>query len=109
MTVNATKISYSSGWDIDQLIATNTDNPTTISSGTTAVYTISGSVTLPDFKIQFKPTGSAYWFEPGTSSTDGTIANLFTFYTYINGSSIYITTSMGGQARYFVWADKINY
>lgn len=109
MTVDATKIGYSSGWDIDQLTATNSANPTTVAAGSTAIYTISGAVSLPDFKVQFKPTGSTYWFEPGTSSTDGTVANEFTFSIYINAGSIYITTSSGGQARYFVWADKIDY
>lgn len=109
MTVDATKIAYYSGWDIDQLVATNTDNPTTVGSGSTAIYTISGAIALPDFKVQFKPTGSAFWFDTGTNSTDGTIAGVFVFSSYISGPSIFITTSTGGQARYFVWADKFNY
>lgn len=109
MAVDSTKIGYSSTWDIDQLIATNTDNPTSVASGSTAIYTITGSVTLPDFKVQFKPTGSTFWFEPGTSSTNGTVAGEFTFSSYVSGSSIFITTSTAGTARYFVWADKFNY
>lgn len=109
MAVDPTKIAYSSGWDIDQLVTTNTGSPTSIGSGSTAIYTITGTVALPDFKVQFKPTGSTFWFEPGTSSTNGTVAGEFTFSTYISGSSIFITTSTAGTARYFVWADKFNY
>lgn len=109
MAVNSAKIGYSSEWDIDQLIATNADNPTTVAAGDTAIYSIPGPVVLPDFKVQFKPSGSTFWFDPGTSSTNGTVAGEFTFSTYISGSSIHITTSTGGAARYFVWADKIDY
>lgn len=109
MTVDSTKIAYSSGWDIDQLIATNADNPLAVGSGSTAIYTITGAVSLPDFKVQFKPTGSTFWFDCGTSSTNGTIAGIFTFSSYISGSSIFINTSTTGIARYFIWADKVNY
>lgn len=109
MAVDPTKINYSSEWDIDQLVATNANAPGSIGAGITSIYTIPPAVPLPDFKIQFKPTGSAFWFENGTSSTDGTTANLFTFSTYVQGTSIIITTSTAGTLRYFVWADKFNY
>lgn len=106
MTVDPTKIAYSSSWDIDQLLASTT---VPVSSGTTSIYTITGTVLLPDFKVQFQPTGSTFWYEAGTSSTNGTVAGQFTFSSFINGSAIFIKTTTGGTARYFVWADKFDY
>lgn len=104
MTVDSNKIAYYSGWDIDQLL-TNTE--VAVGSGDTALY--STLIPLPEYEVQFKPTGSTYWYQAGTASTDGTTTNLFTFYSYITGSSIHIKTTSTGTARYFVWADKIDY
>jgi|APFre7841882654_1041346.scaffolds.fasta_scaffold91412_2 hypothetical protein len=101
-----TKVNYYNGWDIDQLIAQGTVN---IGSGDSAIYTISNS-SLPNvFEVLFQPTGSTYWYQAGTSSTNGTIAGLFTFYTYINGTNLYIHTTTTGIARYYIWSDKVNY
>lgn len=105
MTVDTTKINYYSGWDIDQLLATDTIN---VNSGDTAIYTISGAVLLPEYEVQFQPTGSTFWYESGTSSSDGTLTNLFTFYTYIGSGAIHINAPSSGKARYFIWADRID-
>jgi hypothetical protein len=106
MAVDDSKLYYLSQWDIDQLLATNS---IAVGSGATAIYTISGDVPLPEYEVQFMPTGSTYWYEMGTASSDGTLAGTFTVYSYISGSSIFINAPTAGIARYFVWADKVNY
>lgn len=107
MTIDPAKISYSSTWDIDQLLATDT---VTVGSGVTAIYTIpSTAVPIPTYAVQFQPTGSTFWYDAGMSSSNGTAAGVFTFYSYISGSSISINAPSAGKARYFVWADKVNY
>jgi hypothetical protein len=106
MTVDSTKLAYYSGWDIDQLLASSSAS---VGTGDTAVYTISGAVSVPVFALQFQPSGSAFWYDNGTSSTDGTLAGLFTVYSYISGNTLFINTTTAGTARYFVWADKVNY
>lgn len=106
MTVDNSKLNYYSAWDIDQLLDTDT---VLIGSGDTAIFTITGSTSIPEFEVQFKPISSTYWYAMGTSSTDGTVANTFTVYSYISGASIFIHAPVAGTARYFVWADKVNY
>jgi hypothetical protein len=105
MSVDDTKLNYLSTWDIDQLIASGT---TSVSSGITAVYTIpSSSVSLPVYEIQFQNSGK--WYQTGAYSTNGTLAGLKSFYTYINAGVIYISTTVAGNIRYFVWTDKVDY
>jgi hypothetical protein len=106
VTVDDTKVNYYNGWDIDQLLVSDT---IAVGAGSTAIYTISGVITLPEYEVQFQPTGSTFWYQEGQSSSDGTLANLFTFWSYINGASIFINVPSAGTARYFVWADKFNY
>lgn len=106
MATDDTKLSYLSTWDIDQLLDTDTKS---VGSGDTAIYTITGQFPIPEYEVQFQPTGSTFWYEAGMSSSNGTVAGSFTFYSYINGSSIFINAPTAGTARYFVWADKINY
>lgn len=107
MSVKDSKIAYSSNWDIDQLINTGT---TPVGSGISTVYTIPSTIPpIPVFEVQFQPTGSVFWYDPGTSSTDGTLTNLFTFFTYIAGGVININTTSTGIARYFIWSDKVDY
>lgn len=106
MTTDNTKLNYFSRWDIDQLIATST---VAIGSGTTSIYTIPSTNPIPEYEVQFQPSGSPYWYGMGTSSTNGTLAGTFTPYSYISGTSLSIVAPIAGNARYFVWADKVNY
>lgn len=99
---------YLSSWDIDQLYAT--DTVTIAGAGTTTVYTIPSDLpALPTFNVQFQPTGSSQWFDPGVFATAGTFATVSSFYTSIVGGAIVITTFSAGTARYFVWTDKLDY
>lgn len=106
MTVDNSKLNYYSAWDIDQLIATDT---VLVGLGDTAIFTITGQITVPEFQVQFKPISSTYWYEMGTSSTDGTVGNTFTAWSYISGSSVFMHAPSAGTARYFVWGDKVDY
>lgn len=106
MAVDNDKLNYYSAWDIDQLVASDT---VLVGSGATAIYAITSPITLPEFEVQFQPTGSTLWYEVGESSTNATLAGLFTFYSYISGSSVFINAPGAGTARYFIWGDKINY
>lgn len=105
MSIDNTKLNYLSTWDIDQFIATDT---IAIGIGITAVYTIPvTSVTLPVYEVQFENSGR--WYQAGAYSIDGTLAGLFSFYTYISAGAIYIVTTIAGNARYFIWTDKVNH
>lgn len=106
MSVDNTKAKYSSMWDIDQQVASGT---TSVSSGTTAIYTLPSSTEPSTHEVQFKPSGSTKWFDVGTGATSNTVATLFTFYTYTLGSSLYVVTSSAGTIRYYIYQDKINY
>lgn len=106
MAVDDSKIGYYSGWDIDQLVDTDT---VSVSSGDSLVLTISGDPTIPVAHAQFQPSGSTKWFDEGTNSTNNTQAGLFTFYTYISGSSFRAVTSSAGTIRYYKWQDKVDY
>lgn len=106
MSVNKDYVSYASEWDIDQLV---TSTSVAVISGDTLVYTLSGLPTIPVMHAQFQPTGSSKWFEEGTSSTDRTTSNTFTFYTYISGTSFRAVTTVDGIVRYFKWQDKVDY
>lgn len=106
MARDDTKLNYYSGWDIDQLLTTNS---VSVSTGANAVYAVPSSNPIPVFEVQFKPIGSTFWYRPGTSSTNGTVAGEFTVYTYISALTIFINTTVPGTARYFVWSDKVNY
>lgn len=107
MSVDDTKLNYLSSWDIDQLVDTDTIS---VGSGATAVFTITSP--LPSsivYEIQFQPGDSGPWYQAGEYSTDGTLANSASFYTYINAGQLFINTPVTGKARYFVWSDKIDY
>jgi hypothetical protein len=103
MSVDNTKIAFSSRWEIDQLINSQV---ITVGSGDTAILVFAGDP--PVFEVQFQPTGSSVWYSPGLNSTDGTLANTFTWYAYINGTQLHVNCS-GGKIRYFVWGDKVDY
>lgn len=105
MTLNDTNLEFSSTWDIDQLTATGT---VAVGAGTSVLYTLPNSTFINAFEVQFKPTGGLY-FQAGTSSTNGTIAGLFTFSCYISAGAVQIVTPSAGTARYFIWADKVTY
>lgn len=106
MTVDNSKLNYYSGWDIDQLVASDS---IVVSPGTTALYTIPSSLpTLPSFEVQLKPTGSSKWFQAGSYTTSDTYATHNSFVAYIQSGVIYIVCA-GGTARYFVWSDKVDY
>lgn len=106
MATDDSKLNYLSTWDIDQLVTTDSIS---VGSGATAIYTITGNVPIPEFEVQFKPTGSTFWYQMGMSSSSATVATTFMAYSYISGSSIFINAPSAGTARYFVWADKVNY
>lgn len=102
--VDATKINYYSGWDIDQVI---NQGSVSVAAGDSTIF---NNTSLPNvFEVEFQPTGSIYWYQAGKSSTNGTSAGTFTFFTYLSGVSLHINTTTGGTARYYVWSDKVNY
>lgn len=97
MTVDNSKLAYFSGWDIDQLIASDI---VVVTTGFNNIYTISANlVAIPTFELQYKPNGSAQWFKAGSQG----------FYSYINTGIIYAKVPSNGLVRYFVWADKVDY
>lgn len=107
MATDDTKLNYSSGWDIDQLVASAA---VAVSSGTTAIYTIPATLpATPEFEVQFKPAASARYHQAGYYSTDGTLAGGHQFSSYVQGSQVFITTDIAGTARYYVWSDKVDY
>lgn len=107
MTVDNTKFNYRSAWDIDQLIAQG--SVAVGGAGDTTLYTITSSAVPNVFEVLFQPTGETSWYQAGTSSTSLGAGAIFTFYAYINASSLIIHTGGAGTARYYVWSDKVNY
>lgn len=103
---NNANLKYLSSWLIDQLLVAN---ETSVGAGTTLIYTAALGLTPPLFSLQFKPSGSNYWYQPGRSSTANTIASGFTFYGYALNGSVYAVTDRAGTVRRFVWADKVTY
>lgn len=98
---------FSSDWDIDQLVISNILSVTT---GLNSVYILSSTLpTIPVFEVQFQPTGSISWYQAGSYSTDGTLANINSFYTYVDTGTVYINVPTNGIVRYFVWSDKVDY
>lgn len=107
MARDDTKLGYYSGWDIDQLFIENT---VVVPIGTTAIYTIPASLpTIPVFEVLLRVTGFSRFYQAGSFSTDGTLAGLHNFSSYISGGQVFITTNVAGTAKYFVWSDKVDY
>lgn len=107
MARDDTKLGYYSGWDIDQLVASAI---VTVPIGTTAIYTYPANLpTIPVFEVQFRHIGLNRFHQPGTYSTDGTLANSHTFSSFLQAGQIFITTDVAGDAKYFVWSDKVDY
>lgn len=107
MSKDNTKLYFSSDWEIDQLYATASIS---VGSGTVAVYTFPTDIpALPVYHIQFKPTGSSVWYDPGTYMTSATLATQKVFYTYILSGTAYAVLPNSGTVRYFIWTDKVNY
>jgi hypothetical protein len=109
MEPNNSDLIFLSNWDIDQLLEAGTVN---VSSNPTTVYSYTGN--LPTFELQFQPAGDTKWYDAGANTTNGTTTNLFWFYgSAQNGTiSIYAYNNSGNQsgtARYFIWADKVEY
>jgi len=104
MTVDATKINYYSGWEIDQLIDQGTIS---VGSGTTLVASLSNAENPNVYEVQFRPSGMAQWFRIGQNSTNATVAGGFQFSSYVDGANIYLTTSTSGTARFFIWSDTV--
>ena len=104
MAVDDTKVNYYSGWEVDQLIAQGSFS---VSTGTTLVHSLSDAQNPNVYELQFQPSGVAQWYRIGTNSTNATVANLFNFSSYVDGSSLYATTSSGGTIRYFIWSDTV--
>lgn len=102
MTVDRTKLAFSSSNDIDNLIATGT---VAVGAGVSAV-TNYASVSLPPvFVLQFQPNSTTLWYQMGGNDHGGAIA----LHGYADVGTIYINASIAGTVRYFVWSDKINY
>jgi len=104
MAVDDTKINYYSGWEIDQIIDQGT---VSVGSGTSIVASLSNAENPNVYEVQFQPSGLQEWYMIGQNSTNATIANGFSFSTYVDGADIYITTSSAGTARYFIWSDTV--
>lgn len=106
-TVDDSKTSYYSGWDIDQLVASDS---VTVPSGATAIFTLPSDLpSLPVFEVLFRLSGFSRFYQAGYFSTDGTIANSHNFSSYISGNQLFINTSDAGTAKYYVWSDKLDY
>lgn len=106
MAVDDTKISYSNTWDIDQQITSST---VAVGAGDTAVLTVPGVNAIPVTEVQFQPTGSTKWFQPGVNSTANTLATNFTWYSYLTGGILRVSTTIAGTVRYYIYADKMDY
>jgi hypothetical protein len=107
MAVDNDKLSYFSAWDIDQLVATA---EVAVSAGTTMIYDIPDNLPLiPEWEVQFKPGASTVWFQTGPYSTNPGAGTIDSFSSYVQAGQLYITTSTNGIARYYVWADKVDY
>lgn len=107
MSADDTKLNYLSTWDIDQLYATNT---VVLALVTNPIYTIPADIPgIPVFEVQLKPIGSTKWYQSGSFTLSNTLATQRYFYTYVEAGVLYITTTVIGTARYFVWTDKVNY
>src|SRR6185503_15110191 len=99
--MNDSNAAFSSTWDIDQLVDSDT---VAVSSGDTSILTISGSSA---FEVQFQPSGSSKWYGEGLSSTNNTLAGTFVFYSYQTATALHVVTPSAGTVRYFVWADTV--
>lgn len=118
MGIDDSKVNYSSTWDIDQLVIEDDlttagfSNRVAVTSGTTLLVQILTGTGLPDiptFEVQFQVTTLSRWYQEGAFSTDGTLANMHSFSSYLQDGGIYITTDIAGIAKYFIWADKVDY
>lgn len=106
-TVDDSKVNYYSGWDIDQLVASN---KVVVPSGTSLVVAIpAGLPAVPNYEVQFQLSGFSRWYQAGAFSTDGTLANVHSFNSYVSGGNIYINTTTAGTAKYFIWSDKVDH
>jgi hypothetical protein len=107
MARDDTKLSYYSGWDIDQLVAKDT---VAVGAGTTAIFTYPTNLpAVPLFDVQFQPTASTKFYQSGAYSTNGTFAGVHQFSCYVQAGQIFIKTDIAGTAKYFVWSDKVDY
>ena len=104
MAVDDSKLSYSSNWDIDQLVA-SADVEMLI--GTSTVYTITDALNPPTYKVQFKSSGDTKWYDCGVGSLNSAPSGLFTVYAYIDGTSLKVTSTNAGTVRYRIWDDGI--
>lgn len=116
MVLDDSKLNYSSSWDIDQLVVSNDTSATTFTNrvvvpiGTTLISTVpTGLPDIPEFDVQFQIANLTRWYYPGSYSTNGTVAGLHAFSVFLQNRGIYITTDIAGTAKYFIWADKVNY
>lgn len=101
------KLSYYSGWDIDQLVS---ETLTIVPIGTTAIYTIPADLpALPVFEVLFRRTGFSRFAQAGSYSGTGTLADLHMFSSYVYNGQIYVTTDTAGTAKCLVWSDKLDY
>lgn len=105
MATDNTKLNFLSSWDIDQLV---TSGEVAVPSGTSFIIAVpSGLPAVPVFEVQLKVNGR--WYQTGHFSTAGTTASQQGFYTYVDSGGIYITSTINGIARYYIWQDKVNY
>lgn len=104
MSFDDTKVAYYSGWEIDQLVDSAR---VTVSSGTSLLCAIPAGLSIPVFEVQFQVQGFTRWYQSGAFSTDGTLANLHHFSSYIYNGNLYINTSIAGTAKYFIWSDGV--
>lgn len=120
MSVDNTKLLFSSEWDIDQILYQGTTNTLTVPKNTNptpiTVPIASFSLNFPPVAIvQYKLTGDTVWRQPNDviESTFGPNLNLFlTTSTTGIAFSAYnysATTDATFVVRYFVWTDKVNY
>lgn len=109
MNVDDSKLAYNSSWEIDQLVKTD---DVSVGSGLSAVFNYSslGVSVNPEYEVYFKPSGDTKWYKDGAFSTNGSYFTTGSqFFSYTDGTSIFINTLTAGTARYYIWQDKIDY
>jgi hypothetical protein len=110
MTVNNSKLNYYSSWQIDQLVTGNPAPRVVVPIGVSFLADVPTDLPdVPEFDVQFQIATFQRWYSPGAYSTNGTLAGMHYFNVYIQNRKLYIDTDIAGTARYFMWADKVDY
>lgn len=108
MVPDDTKTAFSSTWEIDKQVVTDTI------AGITATDTLLVPAPIPDypqfdFEIQFKPNGYNRWYRSGGASLTNNASNQIVVFGYLRDGALWLRSNTPGTVRYFIYADKVNY